>query len=134
MKTTRPPKPPKTPELAAAESGVLGRLHAGDYDGASRIMAAYEARQPNARGIGVNWSRYDTRNDVVALESIFASAAHREVQLAAAMMWLWGASKPRRRWLSAEARGDDEAHALVMLAYKARAEDLDRRNRAVLGL
>lgn len=127
----RPPKPPKTPELGLAESTVRACLGNGDYEAAIRTVAAYELRQPVARGIGVDWSRPDVVGDGAALRSIFegGDGPSQEIRTAAAMMFLWGVSKPFRRWLAREANGDGEATKLVLRAYAARQLALNARAR-----
>ena len=128
----RPPKPAKTPELAAAEAAVLERLANRDLEGAARVVAAYESRQPVPRGIGVNWNKPDVAGDVAALRSIFDSNENPVISIrtAAAMMYLWGVSKPFRRWLAREANGDAEATKLVLRAYATRQAAAFERARA----
>lgn len=120
----RIPKPPKTPKLAEAEAVALSCIRKRDYAGAIRAVAAYEARQPIARGIGVDWANPNVSGGKVALEWIRNARAEatEEIREAAAMMYLWGMSKPYRRWLPAEAKGDAAAAALVSEAYEAQQE------------
>ena len=115
----RPIKPAKTPALAAAESEVQRFLAARDFLGAVRAMVAYEVKQPAARGMGIDWTTYDGRSQVAGLTSIFAATAPDIVRLAAAQMYLWGVSRPYRRWLGAEVGGDAQATTLVLAAFKA---------------
>jgi hypothetical protein len=119
---SRPPKPPKTPELAEAEADALRAIAGRRYDDASRVVALYESRQSVPRGIGVDWSNPDVEGDVVALHSILDGPGDPShvIRVAAAMMYLWGVSKPYRRWLSREENGDAAATELVLRAYKAR--------------
>lgn len=120
--TPRPPNPPKTPELAAAEAAALKHLGERRFENAARVVAAYEARQPIPRGIGVKWSNPDVTLDVAALRSIFDGDDDPPVLIrtAAAMMYLWGVSRPYRRWLSREVKGDAEASKLVFRAFEAK--------------
>jgi len=118
----RPPKPAKTPELAAAEAAVLEHLASRRFADAARVVAAYEAQQPVPRVLGVDWKKHAIAGDVLALTSIFDSPDDESmpVRTAAAMMYLWGVSKPYRRWLAKEANGDRDATKLVLSAYAAR--------------
>jgi hypothetical protein len=119
---SRAPKPAKTPELAAAEAATAEHLMQRNFEGAARVVAAYEAGQPIPRGIGVNWSNPNVAGDVVALRSILDAddGPSLEIRTAAAMMYLWGVSKPYRRWLSLEVNGDGEATRLLLRAFEAR--------------
>lgn len=121
----RPAKPAKTAELAAAESVVLEHLAAGRYEEAARAVAHYESDQPTPRGIGIDWRNPNLRGEVAGLRSILhgTSAASIEVRIAAAMMFLWGVSRPYRRWLARSPSGDAEALELVLRAFRARQED-----------
>lgn len=121
----RSPKPAKTPELAAAESAVLRCLEARQYEEAARVVANYESAQPVPRGIGVDWRNPDLSGDVAALRSILdeCDSPPPDVRTAAAMMYLWGVSRPYRRWLSREAGGDAAATRLVLRAFEARQAD-----------
>lgn len=123
----RAPKPAKTPQLAAAEAAVIRCLAEHKHEDAARIVALYEADQPVPRGIGVDWRNLDLRSDVTALRSIFGGddGATDAIRTAAALMYLWGVSRPYRRWLPREANGDTEAAKLVLRAFDIRqAESL----------
>jgi len=128
----RQPKPAKTPELAAAEAAVLERLANHDFEDAARVVAAYESCQPVPRGIGVDWNKPDVSGDAAALRTIYDGDDNPSIAIptAAAMMYLWGVSKPYRRWLSREAEGDAEATKLVLRAYVARQSAAFERARA----
>ena len=122
---SRPPRPAKTPELAAAEAATLECLRSRDFVGAGEAVARYEAAQPVQRGINVDWAnkRHDT--DAVALAAIYVDdrpGATEQIREAAAMMYLWGVSTPRRRWLPREAGGDAVASLMVLAAYRVRQE------------
>lgn len=121
----QPPKPAKTPELAAAEDSVLRCLADGDYARAVLTVAKYEAAQPMPRGMGVDWNNPNVEGDVAALRSIMHGPYETTaaVRTAAAMCFLWGASSPRRRWLSREANGDADAKRLVLRAFEACQEE-----------
>jgi len=139
MTTRRPPKPAKTPELALAEDETLACLARRHFKGAALAVAAYEARQPASRGIGIDWKNYDSRGAVDGLSAIYAASAFPPIQAAAAMMYLWGASRPRRRWLARDAEtgtdktGDQAALALVFGAYKAQQDGANARASEMFG-
>jgi hypothetical protein len=134
---TRTPKPPQTIALAIAEDATLASLEQRNYADACRVVAIYEAKRPIPRGIGVRWEqKAHDRNpsQAVALRSIFEtpSPAADDVRMAAAMMFLWGASSPRRRWLARERNGDALALQLVLSAYAALRQENDRRGQEML--
>jgi hypothetical protein len=128
----RPPKAAKTPELAAAETAVLHCLAERKYEDAVQVIAAYEAKQPVPRGINVDWGKLDIDSYAFALRSMCDGPgdATNEIRRAAAMMYLWGVSKPYRRWLSREANSDAEAIKLVLRAYEAQQAEALRRAKA----
>lgn len=49
---------------------MAAHVSAGDFAGACRAMAVYEANQKTARGIGVDWANYSPSRDVAVLEMI----------------------------------------------------------------
>lgn len=133
------PKPAKTPELARAEEETLACLARRDFKGAALAVAAYAARQPAARGIGIDWKNYDSRGAIDGLSAIYAANGLPPIQDAAAMMYLWGASRPRRRWLARDIEtgtdetGDKAALALVFLAFKAQQDGANARASEMFG-
>jgi hypothetical protein len=126
-------KPP-TPERAAAEEAVRLALESRDFKLASRIVASYESKQPVPRGIGIDWSRYDSSRDAMMLATIYSgipnilrgisTEAVPALRFAAAMQLLWGEFK--RRWLSPQPTtdihlsADVAARMFVFHAYKVR--------------
>lgn len=145
--TARLPKPAKTPELAVTEALVVERLAVLDFEGAARAVVTYEAKRPVPRGLGVDWSKYDPRDDMAALRSIYgrlqsdcaqlAEGAELAIRTAAALMYLFGVSKPYRRWLPREIEtgmvftGDQVSQALVSRAYAVKQNDAFDRARAM---
>jgi hypothetical protein len=95
--------------------------------GATRAIAAYEAKQPVPRGMGIDWTTHDGSGEVAGLTSIYAASADTAVRDAAAQMYLWGVSKPYRRWLAREVGGDGRAHEMVIAAYKAQQAFYDEQ-------
>jgi hypothetical protein len=139
MPARKPPKSARTPELALAEGETLACLARRHFAGAALAVAAYEARQPTSRGIGIDWKNYDPRGVVDGLSAIYAADALPRIQTAAAMMYLWGASRPRRRWLARDSEtgtgdtADEAAHALVLRAYKAQQDGANVRASKMFG-
>lgn len=125
----RIPKPAATAELAAVEGRVLTCLRTRDFDGAVRALAAYEAAQPRPRGIGVDWSRADRLVPGLSagLTAIYSADTREEIREGAAMTYLWGTGRPRRRWLAADLHADALAQRLVLDAYAAQQAEYDRR-------
>jgi len=131
-------KAPKlaSPDRAPVEAAVLKHLRAGRFREASLAVAAYEAVQPVARGIGVDWRNYEPRGDVAALSAMFdrippelagvSPDALPTLRVVAGMMLLWGCSRPYRRWLSrdfdtgATISGDAAAQRLVHFGGRER--------------
>lgn len=115
---------------------MLKHLRAGRFREASLAVAAYEAVQPVARGIGVDWRNYEPRGDVVALSAMFdrvppelagvSPDALPTLRIVAGMMLLWGCSRPYRRWLArgfntgASISGDAAAQRLVLFGMRER--------------
>jgi hypothetical protein len=127
---SREPKPTRTHLLGEAEAAVAQCLAVHDFAGAVRAVASYEILQPTDRGIGVDRSNSEIESSVGALRSIYESsvAASREVRQAAAMMFLFGVSKPFRRWLAREANGDSIATSLLISAYRVLQAELTQRS------
>jgi len=111
-------------------------LSAHRFREAALAVAAFEARQPLPRGIGINWEKYDPTHSVVALEGIFSNvpgilrgvepSALDTLRFAAAMMLLWGSGKPRRSWIARDFAtgtrftGDQAARMLLFAGFHAR--------------
>lgn len=87
-------------ERQAALSEVWRRLEARDFHEAGRIVAEYEQRQVEPRGLGMNWRRYPGDRDLEILKLIFERTPRLLASLPgatlaalrphAAMMLLWG--------------------------------------------
>lgn len=70
-------------------------------------------------------------SQTAGLESIFASDDAERVRMAAALVYLWGCSRPYRRWLAREPLGDLAVHQLVITAYNAQRESSIAKMRAM---
>lgn len=115
---------------------MLNHLRAGRFREASLAVATYEAIQPVARGIGVDWRNHEPRGDVAALSAMFdrippelagvSPDALPTLRVVAGMMLLWGCSRPYRRWLArdfdtgATISGDAAAQRLVLFGMRER--------------
>lgn len=75
-------------------------LQSNKFEDASRLVASYEALQPVARGMGIDWSNHSPKADVNMLGEIFASLPKKHphlgeislknIRVCAGMMHLWG--------------------------------------------
>ncbi len=127
-------KPPST-ERAAAEDEVSHALAARDFRAASAAVATYEAKQPVARGMGIDWKNHNPTNDILVLEAIYSHIptiltgvlpqAVEPLRFAAAMMYLWGGHK--RRWLPIDLpngthlRADAASRMFLFYGYSQRS-------------
>jgi len=94
-------------ERGKAEAEVLTHLKNKRFREASSCMAAYEARQVFPRGIGIDWTKYDTKQDEKILTYIFTQAPKlingtkaddlEHLRVAAGLKYLWG--NPRFMYL-----------------------------------
>lgn len=92
----------------AAVAEALALVWAGEFSKASRCVSVYEPRQVFSRGLGIDWSRYDSSRDVQMMEAMFSSRpkileglAEEEwepLRAATAMMYLWGVNAARE-WM-----------------------------------
>jgi hypothetical protein len=130
----RVPKEAATPELARAEAATIRCLEARDFSSALRVVHGYESLQPVPRGIGVDWSKPPFPGEVPALAFIYADSASEMVRRAAAMCYLWGAARPRRRWLSAEAKADAYVTHLLIAACGVAQAANNEHARAKFGI
>ena len=138
------PKPARSEELANLELYVVERLRARDFHAASLAVAVYEAKQPVPRGMGVNWGNYNADSDVDGLTAIFSDPlpeslravrveALETLRVTAGLMWLFGVSRPYRRWLPRDFEtgltlsGDASAQTLIFHGYRARDAGNARR-------
>ena len=145
---TKVPKPPRSEELAKLELRLAELLTARDFRAASLLVAAYEAKQPVPRGMGVNWGNYNPDSDVDGLSAIFSDPlpetitgvrveAIETLRITAGLMWLFGVSRPYRRWLprdfesSLTLSGDACAQMLIFHGYSARDAGNARRGARV---
>lgn len=128
----------------AVEAEVRRLLCEGGFAAASAVVAKFEAGQPAARGIGVDWRNHDPSRDVLVLGTIFREVpgilrgieedAIAYLRLAAGQVYLWGVSKPRRAWLPRDLPtglhldADTAARMFVFLGeHRAQVAELDSR-------
>jgi hypothetical protein len=71
---------------------------------------------------------------VAGLKSIYAASAEHAVRDAAAQMYLWGVSRPYRRWLAADVGGDRRAQELVIGAHQAQQAFSDEQAQRRFGI
>jgi len=118
-------------ERRLAEDDAAAAFLRGDYAAASRAVAAYEAKQPVPRGMGIDWNYPDVDGNEKVLVAIANGkprilAKLTEEQLAslrlpAAMMYLWGTNRGDR-WLPRQSgrvygRFDADTAATMLLFY-----------------
>lgn len=90
---------------AQAEAAVVAALEARDFRRAARLVAAYEAKQPIPRGLGIDWAHHDTSGEEEALRVMYSSRPGiltgltdvelDRLRLVAAQMLLWGRNRAR---------------------------------------
>lgn len=135
----RPPKPPNTPERAAVETRIIQCLNARDFVGAARALIRYETAQPTSRGIGVDWSQQRPEEYAVDISRFYGRLpmilkglnpeCDEPIRRAAALVFLFGAGKPLRRWLPRLAEtgtrfsGDTAVRMFIFNVYSRRALD-----------
>lgn len=93
------------------EQKVIGYLVKRMFKEASLAVAEYEAGQVFARGMGVDWRRYNPNRDIQILQNIFENRPQilnrlddsklDSLRLGAAMMFLWGTSRATK-WIPAD--------------------------------
>jgi hypothetical protein len=92
----------KENERNEAERKVIMFLESKEFKQACLTMAEYEQKQVFARGMGIDWNRYDPKDDIIGLQKIFnnppkilkemSSDKLKIIQIAAAMVYLFGTS------------------------------------------
>jgi hypothetical protein len=124
---------------AKVEKQVLEYLIKRKFKEASLTVAAYEAEQPNTRGIGIDWRHYNPDNDIKKLKTIFESKPKilarlknenlDAVRIATAMMALWGTNKAKK-WLPVDFKTnllfDNDTTARMLLFYAQNQASLDQ--------
>lgn len=98
----------KNAEHEQASQASLEMIQRGDFAGASRTVAAYEARQVFPRGLGIDWQSHDAAEDVRFLTSLqhatpailsnLSELDMSALRVATAMMHLWGMDSAKH-WL-----------------------------------
>lgn len=88
-------------ERERAEAASLEQLAGGKLREAALTVADYESRRLFARGVGIDWERYEPARDVQLLRTVFEHVpgilrgmdpeALQPLRIAAGMMLLWGA-------------------------------------------
>jgi hypothetical protein len=114
---------------AAAEAETHEGLVARDFRRACRAIAIFEASQAFPRGMGIDWARYNSEADVVALTAIFhrwprllafVSGDSRDAfRIAAAETYLWGRSRRQRGSCLPEVEGplNAEVTSRMLVAF-----------------
>lgn len=99
----------KKEERQRVEHFVLQALKQRNFREASQAVAAYEAKQVFARGVGMDWENHDASDDVAMLDTIFSGRPKilkelddeelSHLRIAAGMSLLWGTSRAKSGWL-----------------------------------
>ena len=125
----------KSKAEATAES--LDQLKGGHFKRAIEAVNDYETKQVSPRGVGIDWSKRDTTNDVLFIELIFSShpkildgLAQNEwepLRVATAMMHLWG-TNTAQKWLPTNFIGiskfNSDTAARMLLFYVQGLRDI----------
>jgi hypothetical protein len=120
-----------------AEEQTLQALRQRRFKEASRVVAAYEAQQVFARGIGIDWKNHDSANDVAMLEVMVQASPRilgflteeqlRHLRLAAGMTHLWGTDRTEG-WLPDDFEPnpamDNDTAARMILFYAYHQRDI----------
>lgn len=123
----------------AAETLSLAALERHDFLQAARVVAQYEAEQVFPRGIGIDWSDPDQSRTVALTEGIFQARPTQvhgfddesleRLRIAAAMMSLWGTSRPGT-WLDVSklsgSQFDGESAARMLIFSSLFVQDIAR--------
>lgn len=130
---------------AEAQLRCVQHLDAGEFREAAISMGEFESDQIFARGMGIDWTRYDPAGDVRRLEAIYSSVPGilrgirpdviPHVRRAAAMCLLWGTS----RWtgiakLPTGIRLGAETSARMFLSFARHKYELAAWKRNVFGV
>jgi hypothetical protein len=123
------------PERLLLERIVAKHLDARDFEAASCAVAAYEAEQPNPRGMGIDWSNHPPERDVAILQTIYGPTpgilqgvrpeSLGTLRRAAGLQYLLGTGRVRRMWLPRDLdtgirlNGDAAARMLVFAGLGA---------------
>ena len=121
------------------EKQVIEFLKKRNFKEASLAVAEYEAEQPNTRGLGINWKRYNPEYDIKTLKFIFDGKPKilarlknenlEAARVAAAMMALWGANKAKK-WLPVDFKTnllfDNETTVRMLLFYAQKQASLEQ--------
>lgn len=104
-------------EKLSAEKIVYEALKVRNYRGASLQVAAFEAKQPLARGLGIDWGNHNPNRDILVLRMIekvnpqtlrhLSAMDLSAVKLVAQQMHLWGNSNAFH-WVSDGSRFSKE--------------------------
>ncbi len=132
-------------EREAFERQVLEYLRQREFKEASSSMAAFEAKRVFPRGMGIDWSNYDTDRDVAILRMIFqdkpkilARLSNEQIdrlRFGAAMMHLWGSSSVNK-WMPSDvdtglSMDDDSAARMVCFSALHRTQMAEYREMGV---
>lgn len=128
----------KLDERSEAEKSVLNFLENKDLQKACITMSEFEAKQVFPRGMGINWSSYNPKNDISALKEIFSTPPRilkdikgdkiRQLQIAGAMGYLFGTSDNQRYLPSdfqTESHLSNEAAIRMMIFAGYHKRDMD---------
>lgn len=128
-------------DAAIAESLALLKAH--NFAKASLSVSSYEAKQVHPRGVGIDWSNPDARENTNMLRTIFerrpklldglADSEWEPLRIGAAMMHLWGSSRASQ-WLPQDFVGIekfDNDTAARMILFNAQHATRIARDRKI---
>jgi len=88
-----------------ARDRSMAALRGGQYGEACRVVASFEATRVFGRGLGIDWHNYESARDEAILRLVFSERLARHtnfdenaikmIQVAAAMMQIWGTNDPQ---------------------------------------
>ncbi len=132
-----------------AEQQSLQYLKARNFSAACQTMATFEARQVFPRGLGIDWSSYNPKRNILVLKQIFNGKPKflsgrsmdqlNVLRIGAGMAYLWG-TKGSKKWLPPDFQTglpfDNEVAARMLHFYASNEADLQeyRKSRDIKGV
>lgn len=132
----------KDAQQKQASQASLEMIRRGDFAGASRTVAAYEAQQVFPRGLGIDWRSHDAAVDVRLLTNlqratpaILSDLSEQDMdalRVATAMMHLWGMGGAKH-WLPegfvGSPRFGHDTAARMLLFYQKHQQEICKLRR-----